>query len=127
MDYRGHGRRVDKYQSKCMIFNFEERPSDSSFVGAIWRTQSERAGSFVSLAVSHWEMVVTRQNDKLNLTVRGPETKATPSPIPEDAEFVGITFKLGAFMPHLPTRHLVDRAVNLPEATRQSFWLNGSA
>ena len=72
-------------------------------------------------------MVVTRQNDKLNLTVRGPETKATPSPVPEDAEFFGITFKLGTFMPHLPASHLVDGTVTLLEATSQSFWLNGSA
>ena len=110
-----------------MILNLEERPSDSPLVETIWRTQSERAGSFVSLAVSHWEMVVTRQNDKLNLTLRGPETKATPSPVPEDAEFFGITFKLGTFMPHLPASPLVDGTVTLLEATSQSFWLYGSA
>jgi len=110
-----------------MIFIFDERPSDSPFVETIWHTQSERAGSFISQAVSHWEMVVTRQNGKTTLTVRGPETKATPSPIPADAEFFGITFTLGAFMPHLPTNNLVNVATNLPEATSQSFWLYGSA
>lgn len=62
-----------------MIFSFEERPSDSSFVERIWRTQSERAGAFTSLAASHWEMVVMRHNGKMTLTVRGPETKATPA------------------------------------------------
>ncbi|WDD36309.1 hypothetical protein PQG02_32475 (plasmid) [Nostoc sp. UHCC 0926] len=34
-----------------MIFIFEERPSDSSFVETIWRTRSESAGSFISRAV----------------------------------------------------------------------------
>ncbi len=72
-------------------------------------------------------MVVTRQKGKTYLTVRGPETKATPTPIPENAEFFGITFKLGTFMPHLPTNHLVDGETNLPEAPHQTFWLNGSA
>ncbi len=110
-----------------MIFTFEERPSDSSFVEMIWRTQSVGGGSFISLAESHWGIVVTRQRDRTYLTVRGPETKALPAPIPEDAEFFGITFRLGTFMPHLPARNLVDGETNLPEATRQSFWLNGSA
>jgi hypothetical protein len=72
---------------RSMKFIFEERPSDSPFVETIWRTQSENAGSFISVGVSHWEIVVTRQNDKTTLTVRAPETKATPAPIPEDAEF----------------------------------------
>jgi AraC-like DNA-binding protein len=111
-----------------MRFIFEERPSDSPFVEIVWRTQSESAGSFTSLATSHWEMVVTRHNGKTSLTVRGPETKATPALCPADAEFFGIIFKLGAFMPHLPPRIVRDRRdVILPEATSQSFWLNGSA
>jgi AraC-like DNA-binding protein len=110
-----------------MIFIFEERPSDSSFVETIWQTRSESAGSFISRAVSHWEIVVTKQNGKTTLTVRGPETKATPAPCPANAQFFGIQFKLGTFMPHLPMKTLVNGSLNLPEATRQSFWINGSA
>lgn len=110
-----------------MIFIFEERPSDSSFVEMVWRTQSESAGSFISRAVSHWEIVVTKQDGKTTLTMRGPETKAAPAPCPANAEFFGIQFKLGTFMPHLPMKSLVDGAANLPEATSQSFWLNSSA
>ena len=110
-----------------MIFIFEERPSDSSFVETIWRTQSENAGSFISRAVSHWEIVVTKQDGKMTLTLRGPETQATPAPCPANAEFLGIQFKLGTFMPHLPVSSLVDHATTLPEATSQSFWLNHSA
>jgi AraC-like DNA-binding protein len=111
-----------------MNFNFDERASDSPFVERVWQTRSEIAGSFISTAASHWEMVVTRYQGKTTLTVRGPETKATPADYPADAEFFGITFKLGAFMPHLPVRNLLDRQdVTLPEATSQSFWLHGSA
>ena len=109
-----------------MAFIFEDRPADSSCVDTIWRTHSEGAGSFISRAVSQWEMVVTRHEDTTTLTVRGPETKATPAPIPADAEFVGISFTLGAFLPHLPVSALVDDAVTLPETTRTSFWLQGS-
>lgn len=109
-----------------MNFIFNERQSDSPFVEVIWRTQSEGSGSFISLAETHWEMVVTKQKGQTTFTVRGPETKARLAPIPENAEFLGIVFKLGTFMPHLPVSKLVDEEINLPEATGQSFWLHGA-
>jgi AraC-like DNA-binding protein len=110
-----------------MIFSFEERPSDSPFVERIWSAHGERAGMFTSLAASHWEMVVTRHNGSTSLTVRGPETKATPVYCSVQAEWFGIIFKLGSFMPDLLASDLVDGSVDLPEATRTSFWLDGSA
>ena len=110
-----------------MAFIFDARQSDSPLVETIWRTQSEDAGSFISAAASHWEIVVTKQYGKTILSIRGPETRATPSPIPENAEFFGIVFKHGAFMPHLPTRNLVDGAIHLPEGAHQSFSLDSSA
>ena len=110
-----------------MIFTFDERPSDSPFVERIWRAHSLRAGTFSSLAASRWEIVVMRHNGKLTLTVRGPETKATPMYCSVQAEWFGIIFKLGSFMPHLPAGDLVDGAIDLPEAASKSFWLHGSA
>src|SRR5258708_927369 len=110
-----------------MLLNFEERQSDSSFIERIWRTQSERAGTFISLALSHWQMCVWRHEGKATLTVRGPETKATPTIVPKDAEYIGIVFRLGTFMPQLPASQLVNGALNLPEATSQSFWLDSAA
>jgi AraC-like DNA-binding protein len=111
-----------------MPFVFDGRTSDSPFVETIWRTQSEGiSGSFMSVAAAHWEMVVTRQYGRVTLSIRGPETKASPAPIPTDAEFLGIIFKLGTFMPQLPANKLVDGGIHLPEAAGQSFWLHGSA
>jgi AraC-like DNA-binding protein len=111
-----------------MFLSFDDRPSGSPFVERIWRCRSERAGTFLSIAASHWEMVVTRHAGKTTLTVRGPETKAAALDCPAEGEWLGIRFKLGTFMPHLPARNLLDRRdVTLPEATGQSFWLNGSA
>lgn len=109
------------------IFSFDERPSDSPFVERVWRAQSERDGHFLSVAASHWEIVVSKFQDQTTLTVRGPETKVTPHECPVGGEWLGIRFKLGTVMPHLPARHLVDGDVNLPGATSQSFWLQGSA
>jgi len=91
-----------------------------------WQTRSEPEQSFISVAVSHWEMVVTRQRGMARLTVRGPETKASTSPIPGDAEFFGIQFSLGTFMPGLPPGQLVDSSLTLPRATSTSFWLDGA-
>ena len=107
---------------------FDERPANSSFVEVIWHTHSVRAGTFTSVAASNWEMVITTFNDRSMITARGPETKASEADFPADAEFFGITFKLGSFMPHLPLKTLLDRQdATLPEASSNSFWLHGSA
>ena len=111
-----------------MLLTFDDRPSDSPFVERIWRSRSENAGIFHSVAMSHWEMVVTRFNGNTILTVRGPESKATSLPLASvGAAWIGIRFKLGTVMPHLPASGLVDGNVNLPDASSKSFWLNGSA
>ena len=111
-----------------MDFAFDERSANSSFVEMVWHTRSERAGTFTSVAVSNWEMVITTFNGKTLITARGPETKASEADFPADAEYFGITFKLGSFMPHLPLKTLLDRQdATLPEASSNSFWLHGSA
>ena len=109
-----------------MPFILEERPSDSSFVQAIWRNESEHSESFISTAGTHWEMVWMRHKGQSIFTVRGPETKATPAALPADAEWLGITFKLGTYLPDFPPGGLLDRQdLNLPAAGK-SFWLGGS-
>jgi AraC-like DNA-binding protein len=111
-----------------MIFTIEHRLSDSPFVERIWRAESERTGSLRSIAMSGWEMVVSRYQAKTYMTVRGPETSATLLPVTiVGTEFFGIRFKVGTVMPHLPASCLVDDDVNLPDASSKSFWLNGSA
>jgi hypothetical protein len=73
-------------------------------------------------------MVVTRLEGRTFLTVRGPETKATMADLPAQGEWFGVLFKLGTFMPLMRSSDLRDRNdVTLPNATKRSFWLNGSA
>lgn len=110
-----------------MQFVFDGRASDAPLVETIWRTRSVGGGSFLSSAGSHLELVITRQRDQTMVTVRGPETKARPAPVPEDAEFLGIVFRLGTYLPPLPAPTLIDGGVNLPLAAGRSFWLHGSA
>jgi hypothetical protein len=111
-----------------MLFTFDERPSDSPFVERIWRAQSERTGSFLSVAASQREMQVSKYHDETTITMRGPETKATSMDVTlVGSEFFGMIFKFGVFMPLLPASNLVDEGLNLPDASSKSFWLNGSA
>src|SRR5512147_1448231 len=109
-----------------MIFDFDTRSSDSPLVNSIWCSRSEGGGSFISTAVSQWEMVVTKQRDQMTLSLRGPETQASPAPVPEDAEFFGIVFKHGVFMPQLPKSELVDHEIHLSESIKNAFQFLGS-
>src|SRR5689334_8206495 len=107
-----------------MDLEFDERRSDSPFIETIWRSQSEHASPFISMADSHYAMVVAKSRGKTLLTVRGPETKATAAQEPENVEYFGIRFKHGVFMPYMPAKMMIDRRdINLPEATSKSFWL----
>ena len=107
------------------VFEFEQDSARSPMVERVWQTRSVPEESFISVAASNWEMVITRQDGVAWLTVLGPATKATTAPIPEDAEFFGIRFSLGTFMPRLPPGQLVDRGVTLPAATKRSVRLDG--
>lgn len=108
------------------LFTFVERSSRSPLIEQTWETRSEPEESFISVAETHWGIVITRQPGGVWVTVRGPETKASTAPIPQDAEFFGIVFSLGTFMPGLAPGSLVDGSLTLPQVTDSSFWLDGS-
>lgn len=108
-----------------MIVDLDTQTSDSPFIQTVYRAHSIGSGSFVSTATSQWEMVITKQKGKITLSLRGPETKTSPALIPRDAEFLGITFKHGMFMPDLPTKKLVDNEIHFPETAKNSFQLFG--
>lgn len=110
-----------------MLLSFADRPSDSPFVDRVWRSHSERAGCFVSVAQSHFEMVVTRHRGRTFITLRGPESTATAAECPADGEWLGIRFALGTFMPGLTPGMLRDRQdATLPAATARAFRLDGT-
>ncbi len=111
-----------------MDLDFDERESDSPFVETVWRSRSEQSGPFISMADSRSSMVVARFQGKTILTLRGPETHATPAEEHAGAEYFGIRFMAGVFMPHMPANTVMDRRdQSLPSATGRSFWLQGSA
>jgi AraC-like DNA-binding protein len=108
-----------------LVFD-KDRAPDSPYVERVWRSHSEGAGWFVSIAESRAEIVVARHRGRVAVVVRGPETNATCGHYPPDGEWLGIRFKPGVYVLPRPSGRLVDRKVALPEPGRSSFWLNGS-
>ena len=107
------------------IFPIESRTERSGFVRRIWRAPSVALPSFISIAVPTWQIVfVQSANGSNSVVARGPETLATRVNIPKDAEFLGIQFELGAFLPDYPVGRLVDYAESLSTDADHGFWLN---
>ena len=104
-----------------------DRASDSPFIERVWNCHSESGGTFSSVASPHCEIVFTRLNGAVTVTLRGPETKATPVQCPAQGEWFAIRFKPGTFFRSLPAWRLIDgNDVNLPAASKRSFWLQGT-
>jgi len=115
------------YRNLSLTITYQERLSDSPLVERIWQNQSAQSSVFTSLAMSHWFIVFWKQYGKTNIAIHGPETRAINADIPEYADFLGVVFKHGTFMPDFPIINLVNSEVALPEASSQKFWLKGSA
>jgi AraC-like DNA-binding protein len=110
-----------------MFLSFTHRPSDSPFIDRVWRSHSTRPGTFLSVAATHCELVLTRHQGGLRVTLRGPETRPSPIDVPAEAEWIGIRLATGVYLPHHPTAQLRDRQdLDLPLPTRGTFWLDGT-
>jgi hypothetical protein len=111
-----------------MFLAFDDRLSDSPCVERVWTARNAHAGEFLSVAAVNCELVVSRYQDQTFLTVRGPETRMTPLECPPEGAWLGIRFKPGTFLPRFLPGTLRDgQDVHLPDASRRSFWLDGSA
>lgn len=110
-----------------MIFNFEDKGSDSPYVEAVWKNHCESGGPFISMATNQWGIVVTKLGARQYVTIRGPETFATIAECPPEAEHYGIYFKVGTFLLDLRAADVRDGAVNLPEGRHGTFRFKGSA
>jgi hypothetical protein len=105
-----------------MSLIFEERSSDSPYVETIMQGQTVSDGSTIRPAENHWHMVFTRHSGRIHPLVVGPWSSSGIVSWGEGAEILWIKFKLGAFMPHLPTRDCLNLETLLPNAASRSFW-----
>src|SRR5258708_5694884 len=110
-----------------IIHIHEERASDSPYVETVTRGYTEGSGSTIRPATSNWHMVFVRHNGRMLPFVVGPLTAAGALSWAGAAEVLWIKFKLGAFMPHLPTRDFLNLETILPAAVNNGFWLHSSA
>ncbi len=110
-----------------MSFLVQSRPSESPLVESITHGYTVADGSTIRPAEICWHMVLTRFAGEATFLLVGPLTNSAHLQFESGAEILWIKFKLGAYMPHLPTRKLINAETPLPEAAGQSFWLKGSA
>ena len=109
-----------------MSLFYEERLSDSPYIETITHGWTVSDGSTIRPGEIHWHIVLTKHSGQTYPIVVGPWTTAGEASWGAGAEILWIKFKLGTFMPHLPTRNFLDREIVMPEAACQSFWLNSS-
>ena len=109
-----------------MGFLYEARASDSPYLESVTRGRTEGHGSVIRPAERHWHMVLATYQGETRLLVVGPWTAAGHVSFVEGVELLWIKFALGAFMPHMPTKNILDSETPLPGAACHSFWLDSS-
>ena len=108
-----------------VALRFETRASDSLWVDTVWTCTSEQVAEMTSVATACWGLVFWERDGTAYASITGPETKTGTAPVPEGATFVGIEFAVGTSLRAVPPPALVDRGVELPDATRRTFQLDG--
>jgi AraC-like DNA-binding protein len=108
------------------IFPFENRDAPTRFVRRLWRAPSSTMSNMISVANPCWGLVFElKSSGAKSVFLHGPETAATTVPIPQNAEYFGIEFDLGAFMPSLQMAKLTDSSVPLRVQADEAFVLFG--
>jgi hypothetical protein len=105
----------------------ETRQSDSPWVQSVWTCRAEHVDEMTSVATETWGLVFWEQDRRRYAAITGPERATGTAPVPEGASFVGIQFEVGTSLRGLAPPALVDRAIELPDATRRTFWLDGGS
>lgn len=111
-----------------MLIEFDDRESDSPHVERIWRSRSRQGCFFLSMAESNIELVVTRLPEFSAVTLRGPVSKGSLIECPPNGEWLAIRFRLGTYLPRIPTATLIDhQSIHLPVLPNGRFWFSGLA
>jgi hypothetical protein len=107
----------------AVFLQFEDRKSASPFVERVWRCTSGNGGTFLSMAEGSIELVITRLPGFQAVTLRGPVSKGAQIECPPNGEWLAIRFRLGTYLPRIPTAALIDHQdVNLPVLAGGRFW-----
>ena len=104
-----------------------ERFSDSPLVDVVMSGRTEQPGVTIRPAESQWHLCLVKHHGTIQQLVIGPLTTTGVVEFIPGVELLWIRFKLGAFMPHMPIKDMLDTEAGLPAASGQNFWLKGSA
>ena len=105
----------------------EQRLSDSPYIESVTRGWTMSEGTTIRPAEIHWHMVFVKHLGGTLPLVVGPLTSSGTASWGEGGEILWIKFKLGVFMPHLPTKNYLDGEQTLPDASSERFWWKGAA
>ncbi|WFF01971.1 AraC family transcriptional regulator [Micromonospora sp. WMMD964] len=97
-----------------LLFEHRDTETHTSIVDRVWRTRSEAQDTMTSAARTCCQLIFTRTQGQLFVSLRGPETRATTAPVPPNAEFFGIRLTLGTVLRPHPTAAIVDGHVPFP-------------
>lgn len=110
-----------------MSIIFEQRASDSPYVESVTRGWTVESGAPIRPAEIGFHLVFSKWQGRRFPIITGPWTSSGRVTYDAGAEVLWIRLKPGVFLPHLPTRRLIDKETTLPEAAGRSFWLKGAA
>jgi len=105
----------------------ETRSSDSPFIKSVTRVRYTEASTEVEPPDGHWALVVIKHRGQTQVLHTGTTTKPVTLRFEKEDEYIGISFKPGTFLPHLPAEQLVDCGMFLPKVNRRDFWLRNDA
>jgi hypothetical protein len=103
-----------------------ERPSDSPLVDVVMAGRTEQHGVTIRPAENQWHMCLVKHNGAIQQLITGPLTTTGIVHFIPGVELLWIRFKVGAFLPHMPFKGLLDTEAGLPAGGGQNFWLKGS-
>lgn len=101
------------------------RSSDSPWIESVWSSGSDETAHMTSVANETWGLVFWHQAGSSCAGITGPESKASPAPVPQHAQFFGIQFAVGTSLSMVPTSTLLDNGIELPDTHANSFRLDG--
>jgi len=104
----------------------EGRCSDSPYIQGVWHGHTEGLYTPVCPAAAEWDLLLQRKNGRVQVLFEGPLTRAKSKFEIADTEFCVIRFKVGTFLPVLPSRKFLNTDAILPGASRGAFWLHST-
>lgn len=104
-----------------MSIAYEERPSDSTYIQSVTRGITLHDGAPVRPAEVCWHLVILRAEGRVRSLLVGPWSSAGVARYQAGGELLWIRFKLGAYLPSLPTRKFLNTEIPLPAASSTKF------